>query len=246
MTRITVINPNTSDALTAVITEAAQRIAPHGVTVTGARPTIGVDSVESHAEEAVAAVGVLEQVRAHDADTDAFVVACFGDTGVDAAREVATGPVVGMTEAALQAACLIAHRFTVITMPARTIAHSERVVRALGLEHRCTVRAVEVPVHELEDGSEHLLELFSDVGAAAIAEDGAEAVVLGCAGLADLVRPLELALGVPVVEGVAAATLAAAGLLAMGLGTSRASTYGAVPGLPPIGLRTVDPGEVGA
>lgn len=236
MTRITVINPNTSDALTATITAAAAAVAPVGVEVVGVRPSVGVASVESHAEEAIAAVGVLEQVRAHDADTDAFVVACFGDTGVLAAREVAGGPVVGMTEAALTTACLVAHRFAVITMPVRTVAHSERVVRALGLEHRCVVRAVEVPVAELTDGSAHLLPVFAAAGHSAMQHDGAEAVVLGCAGLADLVDPLQRELGVPVIEGVAAAVGIAAGLLAMGLGTSRASTYGPVPGLPGLEL----------
>lgn len=232
MTRITVVNPNTSDALTAVITDAARQVAPAGVEVVGVRSAVGVDSVESHAEEAIAAVGVLEQVRLHDAGSDAFVIACFGDTGVAAAREVASGPVVGMTEAALQAACLVAHRFTVITMPARTIAHSDRVVRALGLEQRCTVRAVDVAVHELEGGSAHLLDAFAAEGRRAIEQDGAEAVVLGCAGLADLVDPLAAELGVPVVEGVAAAVGFASALLAMGLGTSRASTFAAVPSLP--------------
>lgn len=236
MTRITVVNPNTSDALTSTITAAAQQVAPAGVDVAGVRSSVGVDSVESHAEEAIASIGVLEQVRLHDADTDAFVVACFGDTGVAAAREVASGPVVGMTEAALQAACLVAHRFTVITMPARTIAHSDRVVRALGLEHRCTVRAVDVPVHDLEGGSAHLLDVFAAEGRRAIEEDGAEAVVLGCAGLADLVDPLATAIGIPVVEGVAAAVGFAGALLAMGLGTSRSSTFAAVPSLPAFGL----------
>ena len=228
MTRITVINPNTSAPLTELITDAARSVAPAGVEVLGARSSWGVSSVESHAEETVAAMGVLEQVREHDTDTDAFVVACFGDTGVDAAREVAHGVVVGMTEAALQAACLVAHRFAVVTMPARTVAHSERVVRALGVEHRCVVRSVEVAVHELERGSTHLLAAFAAEGRRAIAEDGAEAVVLGCAGLADLVEPLAAELGVPVIEGVAAAVGFAAALLAMGLQTSRSSTYAPV------------------
>ena len=196
------------------------------------RPSAGVESVESHAEEAIAAVGVLEQVHAHDPATDAFVIACFGDTGVAAARELASGPVVGMTEAALMAACLVAHRFTVVTMPARTIAHTDRVVRALGLEHRCTVRAVDVPVHDLEAGAAHLLAVFAAEGRRAIEADGAEALVLGCAGLAELVDPLQEALGIPVVEGVAAAVGFAAALLAMGLGTSRSSTFAAVPRLP--------------
>jgi allantoin racemase len=237
MTRITVVNPNTSDALTRTITAAAAAAAPAGVDVVGVRPTRGVASVESHAEETLAAVGVLEQVQAHDAVTDAFVVACFGDTGVSAAREVASGPVVGMTEAALQTACLVAHRFVVVTMPARTIAHTDRVVRALGLEHRCTVRAVDVDVAELEGGSTHLLDAFATIARASMRTDGAEAVVLGCAGLADLVEPLQRELGVPVIEGVAAAVSLAAGLLHLGLGTSRASTFAAVPGLPMAGLQ---------
>jgi len=225
MTRITVINPNTSAELTATITKAAQAVAGAGVSVTGVHPAAGVPSVESHAEEAIAAVGVIEQVRAHQAGTDAFVIACFGDTGVPAAREIATCPVVGMTEAALQTACLVAHRFVVITLPARTIAHSDRVVRALGLEHRCTVTAVDVAVADLVAGSTHLLDAFDE---AARAADRAEAVILGCAGLADLIDPLSDRLGVPVIDGIAAGVGIAAGLVAMGLNTSRASTFGPV------------------
>jgi allantoin racemase len=228
MTRITVINPNTSAELTATITAAAQAVAGAGVTVAGVHPDVGVPSVESHAEEAIAAVGVLEQVRQHQAESDAFVIACFGDTGVAAAREVATCPVVGMTEAALQTACLVAHRFVVITLPARTIAHSDRVVRALGLEHRCTVTAVDLPVAELVEGSTHLLDAFAEAAREAVCANRAEAVVLGCAGLADLVDPLTEKLGMPVIDGVAAAVGIAAGLVAMGLNTSRANTFAAV------------------
>jgi allantoin racemase len=237
MTRITVINPNTSAELTATIGAAALAVSGMGVTVVGVNPAVGVASVESHAEEAIAAVGVIGQVREHQADTDAYVIACFGDTGVHAAREVATCPVVGMTEAALQTACLVAHRFVVITLPARTVAHSDRVVRALGLEHRCTVVAVDVPVTELVGGSTHLLAAFTEAARAAMTADGAEAVVLGCAGLADLVGPLSRALDVPVIDGVAAAVGIANGLVAMGLNTSRANTFAAVPDLPIFGLR---------
>jgi allantoin racemase len=235
--RITVINPNTSAELTDTIATAAQAVSGTGVTVVGVNPTVGVPSVESHAEESFAAVGVLEQVREHQAGTDAFVIACFGDTGVQAAREVATCPVVGMTEAALQAACLVAHRFVVITMPPRTVAHSDRIVRALGLEQRCTVTAVDVPVAELVGGSTHLIEAFAEAARTAMTVDGAEAVVLGCAGLADLVGPLSLALDVPVIDGVAAAVGIATGLVAMGLNTSRANTFAAVPDLPAFELR---------
>jgi allantoin racemase len=238
--RITVINPNTSAELTKTITAAAQAVSGSGVTVVGVNPAVGVPSVESHAEESFAAVGVIEQVRRHQADTDAFVIACFGDTGVQAAREVATCPVVGMTEAALQTACLIAHRFVVVTMPPRTIAHTDRIVSALGLEQRCTVMAVDVPVAELVGGSTHLIEAFTEAARTATTIDGAEAVVLGCAGLSDLVGPLSRALGVPVIDGVAAAVGIARGLVAMGLNTSRANTFAAVADLPAFELREGD------
>ena len=236
MTRITVINPNTSDELTARITTAAAAAAPPGVEVTGVRPAVGVASVESHAEEAFAAVGVLRQVQQYRVGTDAFVVACFGDTGAAAAREVAAVPVVGMTEAALQTACLLAHRFVVVTLPPRTIAHSDRVVRALGLEHRASVTAIDAEVADLEDGSTHLLDHFASAARAAIVDHRAEAVVLGCAGLADLAQPLSADLGMPVIEGVAAAVGIAAGLVAMGLTTSRANTYARLPDLPAFDL----------
>ena len=232
MTRITVINPNTSAGLTETITAAAHAVAGAGVTVLGVQPEHGVPSVESHAEEAIAAVGVLEQVRLTVDYTDAYVIACFGDTGVAAAREVATCPVVGMTEAALQTACLLAHRFTVITLPPRTMAHSDRVIAELGLQHRCSVHAVDVGVADLVDGATHLLDAFTRTARSAIDTEHAEAVILGCAGLADLVDPLTARLGVPVIDGVAAAVGIAAGLVAMGLNTSRANTFGAVPGLP--------------
>lgn len=228
MTRITVINPNTSTELTAAIATAARAVAAPDVHVTGVQPTVGVPSVESHAEEAIAALGVLELVRTHQADTDAFVVACFGDTGVAAAREVATCPVVGMTEAALQTACAVAHRFTVITLPPRTIAHSDRVIDHLGLAHRCTVHAVDVGVGDLIDGSTHLLDAFAAAACDAVATDHAEAVILGCAGLADLAGPLSERLGMPVIDGVAAAIGIATGLVAMGLNTSRANTFATV------------------
>lgn len=231
---IVVINPNTSDAITSTIARAAQSAAPAAL-VTGVRPSRGVSSVESHTEEAWATIGILEQIEIADASPtppDAYVIACFGDTGLHAAREAARAPVVGMTEAALFTAVAIAHRFAIITMPRRTIAQSDRVVEALGLTHRCTVRAVDIGVVELEEGSAHLLAAFASEARKAIDVDGAEAIVLGCAGLAELVAPLSAELGVPVIDGVAAAVAFASGLVSQGVGTSRAGAYGTVDGAP--------------
>lgn len=227
---IAIVNPNTTQSMTdAVLTSAAPAARP-GTRLRGLTPSHGVASVESHGDEVRGAFSVLAEIEQAESGADrpdAYVIACFGDTGVPAAREAATGHVVGMTEAALVTAALIAHRFTIITMPRRTMEQSHRVVRALGLEHRCTVRAMDEPVDAVKNGSLHMLESFAAEGRLAIAEDAAEAIILGCAGLADLVGPLQRELGIPVIEGVAAGVALVEGLLAqglLGLSASRVST----------------------
>ena len=226
MSRIMIVNPNTTTAMTESVVAAARAIAAPGTEIVGDTPGRGVSSIESHVDEVWGSFRVLEQVLAGEhRGVDAYVIACFGDTGVPAAREVARGPVVGMTEAALFDAALIAHRFSIVTMPRRTMEQSDRVVRALGLEHRCTVRALEVPVAGVAHGSGHLLDMFAAEGRRAIEDDAAEAIVLGCAGLTGLVGALTNTLGVPVIDGVLSAVTRAEGLLAQGLTTSRRSTF---------------------
>lgn len=232
---IMIINPNITDSMTATVVEGARPVAAAGTQLVGATAARGVESVESNVDEVWAALGVLEQVRAGEqAGADGYVIACFGDTGLPAARETARGPVVGMTEAALFTAALLAARFTIITLPSRSREQSHRVLRDTGLAHRCTVRAIDVPVAEVAEGSAHLLATVTAQARAAIDNDAAEAIVLGCAGLSDLVAPLSAALGLPVIDGVAAAVTIVDGLLAQGLSTSRVSTYAAPERLGPV------------
>ncbi len=221
-----VVNPNTTSSMTEAVVSAAARVAAVGTMVVGSTASRGVPAIESNVDEVWGALGVLEQVRAGEKrGLDGYVIACFGDTGLAAAKEAARGPAVGMTEAALFTAALVAARFTIITLPPRTREQSRRVLRDTGLERRATVRAIDVGVADLAAGAAAVLEAMLDEGRRAVAEDSAEAVVLGCAGLADLVAPLQQELAVPVIDGVAAAVKAVEGLLAQGLSTSRAGTY---------------------
>jgi allantoin racemase len=223
---IMIVNPNTTESMTTTVVEGARSIAGVGTRLVGSTAVSGVDSVESHVDEVYGALAVLEQVRAGElAGVDGYVIACFGDTGVPAARETARGPVVGMTEAALFTAALIAPRFAIVTLPPRTREQSHRVLRETGLAHRCTVKAIDEPVSEVADGSLHLLADVAAAAREAMEDDAAEAIVLGCAGLSDLVGPLTKELGVPVIDGVAAAVTMVESLLAQGLSTSRVSTY---------------------
>jgi allantoin racemase len=239
--RIKIINPNTTASFTERCLIAGRAVAAPGTLILAGHPSSGTPSVESYVDEATATLGVIEQVRAGEAEgVNGYVIACFGDTGLEAAREVATGPVVGMTEAALYTAALIAPVFSIVTLPPRTRVFAERVLWHAGLERRCPkVRAIDVAVLDCDDEAAVVMEPFIAEARRAILEDHAEAIILGCAGLQPLVEPLSLTLGVPVIEGVAAAVKLVEALLAMRLATSKRGAWGYPP--QPAGGR---PGEV--
>ncbi|MDE2018471.1 MAG: aspartate/glutamate racemase family protein, partial [Hyphomicrobiales bacterium] len=131
------------------------------------------------------------------------------------------------------AASMIAHRFSVVTTLSRSIAPIERNLVKYGLAARCArVRAAEVPVLELErPGSRARAAIAAEV-ALALVEDGSDAVVLGCAGMADLAADIARDVGAPVLDGVACAVAFAEGLARLGLKTSRRGPY--APPLPKV------------
>ncbi|MGA2024303.1 MAG: aspartate/glutamate racemase family protein [Steroidobacteraceae bacterium] len=226
--RIKIVNPNTTSSFTEACLVAGRAAAAPGTELSAGQPSSGTPSVECHVEEAVATLGVIEQVRAGEAaGIDGYVIACFGDTGIGAAREIATGPVVGMTEAALYTAALIAPVFAIVTLPVRTRIFAERVLWQTGLERRCArVRAIDIDVLDCEDETVEVFEPFVAEARRAIVEDHAEAIILGCAGLQPLIGRLEAALGVPIIEGVAAAVKLTESLLSLRLATSKRGAWG--------------------
>jgi allantoin racemase len=223
--RIHVINPNTSASMTTKIGAAAKAVASPGVEVRAVNSGFGPPSIEGYFDEAFSIPGLLAEI-AKAPDSDAFVIACFDDTGLDAARCVSAVPVVGIGEAAFHMASLIAERFTVVTTLARSIAPIEHNLAKYGLAARCArVRASNVPVLALEEPGSKARYAIEEEIARTLAEDDAEAIVLGCAGMVDLARDLERKAGVPVLDGVACAVALAESLVRVGLKTSKRNTY---------------------
>jgi allantoin racemase len=228
--RIRVINPNTTAAMTATIAQAAREAAGASTQVEVVTSTTGPVSIEGYYDEALCLPGLLKEVRRGESEgADAHVIACFDDTGLDAARQLATAPVVGIGEAACHAATLIAHRFTVVTTLSRSIPALEHNLLKYGFERRAHVRAAEVPVLVLDDERSDARARIDAEIARALVEDRAEAVVLGCAGMARLARALAAKHGCPVIEGVGAAVKLAEMLVALGLKTSKRGGYEACP-----------------
>jgi allantoin racemase len=227
--RILVVNPNTTLSMTEKIGAAARAAASPNTEVTAISPAMGPVSIEGYYDEAFAVPGLLEEVRKGEAaGFDGYVVACFDDPGVDAARSIARGPVVGIAEAAMHVATLIANSFTIVSTQARSAPGLEHLVHKYGFAHRCRrVRAADFPVLALEDPTSGAVDrLRAEIGRA-VAEDRCEAILLGCAGMADLNRALGEEFGLPVIDGVAAAVRLAEAVAGLGLGTSKAGGYAA-------------------
>lgn len=221
--KLRVINPNTTQAMTDTIGQAARRVAGPGTLIVASQPASGPVSIESHFDEAVAAIGVAEEVLAGEREgTDAYVIACFGDPGLWSARELTRAPVIGIAEAAFHMAALIATRFSVVTTLGRTCVIAEHLLGQYGFERQCRrVRAAEIPVLDLERDPDASLRKIIEESLRAKEEDGVGAIVLGCGGMADLTDDISRAVGLPVVEGVTAAVKLAESLVHLGLHTSK-------------------------
>ncbi|MGE0005150.1 MAG: aspartate/glutamate racemase family protein [Parvibaculaceae bacterium] len=219
--RIRIINPNTTESMTATIAAAARAVAAPGTEIAAVTSPAGAVSIEGHYDEAMSVLGLVDAIN-QDPDADAYVIACFGDPGLLAAREIARGPVLGIAEAAMHAASFVATGFSVVTTLERTRVIAEHLVRNYGMEHHCRkVRATDIAVLDLENPASGAGALILAECERAISEDKSGAIVLGCAGMADLVRHLEARLGVPVIDGVAAAVKFAEALVGLGLRTSK-------------------------
>ena len=220
---IRVINPNTTQAMTDTIGTAAKAVAASGTRISATQPESGPVSIESHFDEAVSVLGVLDEIRAGERENvDAYIIACFGDPGLNAARELTRAPVIGIAEAAFHAATLISTRFSVVTTLPRTTIIAEHLLDSYGMASRCRrVRAADIPVLELEENPDLALERIIEECLKAKQEDGIGAIVLGCGGMADLTPQISAAVGLPIVEGVTAAVKLAEALVGLGLQTSK-------------------------
>ncbi len=228
--RILVINPNTTASMTDKIGEAARGVAATGTTVEAVNPSMGPVSIEGYYDEALALPGLLETIRhaqsrtGHD-QVDAYVIACFDDVGLDAARSIARAPVIGICEAGVRCASLIASRFSVVTTLQRSVPAIAALVARYGAAAHCCVRAAEVPVLALEDPNSDAAARVRAEIERSVSEDSAEAVLLGCAGMADLAQHFTDTIGIPVLDGVSCAVKLAESLVALGLRTSKAGGY---------------------
>ena len=226
--RILIINPNTSEDFTRNIERVARQYALPDTEVAAMNPASGPRSIESVYDELLSAPGTLELLIREQDNFDGFIIACYGNyTTAAAAREITDKPVLEISEASMVVACMLGHKFSIISTNDEWGPIMEHAVRHYGLADRCaSVRTAGMPVLALESGGKAAAyrPILAEARRA-IEEDGAEVICLGCAGMVDLDKQLEAELGVPVLDGVVCALKLLEGMLGYGVRTSKRRAF---------------------
>lgn len=224
--RILILNVNTTESMTEGIGAQARKVAAEGTEVVALTPRFGAESVEGNFESYLAAIGVMDAVMRYDQPYDAVIQAGYGEHGREGLQELLDVPVVDITEAAASTAMFLGHKYSVVTTLDRAVPLIEDRLKLAGLDARCaSVRASGMAVLELESDPERAVAAIVDQAAAAVTDDHAEVICLGCGGMAELEAKVRERTGVPVVDGVAAAVTIAESLVRLGLSTSKVRTF---------------------
>jgi allantoin racemase len=226
--RLSVINPNSDPAVTEYLRLATARVLPEGSAVDAVDCPKSPLVIETALDDVLAAPAVVAAAAAAG-EPDAFLVGCFGDPAVSALRELTAAPVVGLGEAALVEASLVTSRFGVITTLERGIPALWSQLERAGVAGACAgIRSVESAAGSEpepgEAGGEELLSRLARPGRRLLA-DGADGLVLACAGFGRCRERLAAALDVPVCDGIGVGACLAYGLFASGVRTSKRGGY---------------------
>ncbi len=227
--RILVINPNTSEEFNRKLDQTAKEYALSSTEVRVISPTSGPKSIEGIYDEALSVQGTLETFIDHEKEFDGFVLACYSDpVVVYAMREISTKPVLGIAEASIHLACLLGSKFSIVTTNDRWTPLLHEAVRKYGVESRCaSIRTTGLRVLDLEGEGEGAVERAIEREVlAAVKEDAAEVICLGCAGMSGFDKTLERKIGVPVLDGFVCALKLLELFNQYGLRHSKILTYG--------------------
>lgn len=238
--RILVVNPNTSTAMTDEIAAAARQAAAPGTEIIAVQPFFGPVAIDSAAESYLSAVAVMDRILAITEPYDAVVMAGFGEHGRDGVQELLSVPVFDIAESAAHLALMLGRSYSVVTTLQRSVgAISDRLALA-GLSARCaSVRASGMSTAEVEADPAAAQVAIVAEARKSVSLDFAEVICLGCGGMAGLAEAITAELGVPVIDGVAAAVALAQAVVGLGLSTSKSCSYApptgnAITGWPPV------------
>ena len=206
MTDILLINPNTTASITDLVLRTAKRFASKGTNLRAVTGAFGPRYIASRVGYAIAGHAAVDALANDRGRKDAVVLACFGDPGLAALKEIARVPVVGMADASILQACAMGNRFSIVTGGERWKSMLEEFVASHGLSSRlASVRTVAPTGADIARNPKAAMALLAKGCQACVKEDRADVVILGGAGLAGLAAQLAGKVDVPLLDGVACA-----------------------------------------
>ena len=225
--RIFVINPNSSVHVTDHVRETLEKIKRPDTELFVTCPEHGPISIESAYDEALAAYNILPLVqKANDEGYDAVILACFSDPGLDAAKEISKIPVIGIEESTLHMAAMLGHKFSIMTGMRRRVPTRDCHCRERGvLDYYASAPALEMSVVEMDADSAKAKARIIEKARVAVEKDGAEVIILGCAGLAGYSEDIEKELGVVVLDPSSVALKVAEAMVDLGLHHSKVGRF---------------------
>jgi allantoin racemase len=213
---ILILNPNTTSAVTDLLTAAARPVAAHGTELIPLTAPRGLPYISTRAEAQIGGAIALEMLADHHRTLDAAILAAFGDPGLFGARELFDIPIVGMSEAAMLTACMLGHRFAIVTFASALGSWFRDCVEMHGLQSRCAgIRALDQRFASITDVQHEKESLLVDLANRAVTDDEADVVILGGAPLAGLANKIRDRVPVPLIDPIAAAVKQAETLVAL-------------------------------
>jgi allantoin racemase len=217
--KILIINPNSDREMTAAILETAEKFARGQFEVLCQSTPSAPEFIETYEDGILAAPGMIDLVRKNDSECDAFIIACHCDPNLDVLKETTKKPVVGIGEASMRIASMVGHRFSVIQTTETSVPLKEALVRKYGLQDAlASIRALNPEQQKMDEDKKYMA-----AARAAMEEDRADVIVLGCAGLTGMDKRLQNELGIPVLDGVVCGLTMALGLIQTNVASSQQS-----------------------
>ncbi len=225
--RILVINPNSSLEMTQSIRDSLDGVCRTDTSLDVVRLDAAPPAIESATDVAMSVPHLLDKVRWADQEGyDSVILACFSDPGLEAARETTDRLVLGIEQTTLAVAAMLGHKYTILTPRPSRIPSKEQDVRRFRQDAACaSVRALDLSVEQTEADPSLTKQRVIEVARRAIEEDGAEVIILGCAGMVGYAEELEKTLGIIVLDPTTVTLKVAEALNEIGIHHSKHALY---------------------
>jgi allantoin racemase len=235
--RILLLNPNTTSEVTDLLYAAGSRAASSGTELVPMTAKRGVSYIATRAEAQIGGAIALEMLAEAGAGFDAAIIAAFGDPGLFGARELFSFPVIGLAEAAMLTACMVGHRFSIVTFSRALAPWYRECVAMHGLDARCAgIRALGESFQSISDVQAEKEDALVRLANLAVEQDDADVVILSGAPLAGLADKVKNRISVPVIDPIAAAVRQAETLAVLKLRKAVAGSFRRPDAKPTTGL----------